>query len=406
MLKKCLQNNQILKSSFDRAARKFLNKNAITEYQLDHSKYDPNKSSEYLSRYIDIILQQSNKVKTGVITEEDIDPIMIVFKFLESRDVFQEYICRSLSKRLCRSELILDDGELLFIQKLKEVCGAEYTNKLKQLFEDWKTSKSYTQGKFKEYMQSQKSSGPEMNINVFRSSIWPYATNNVLIAPNEMKPYIRHFEKFYSDMYTNRKLNWINSHGRAEIVTHGFSKQFVFVVSSIEATVLLLFNNAELYTFQRIKKKVPVPEATLAQIMHIFVMSRLVVQIPASTGSRTEQIESINDATVFKIYNDYNNKKLRINLNVPIKNELKTDNNNINRHIDEDRKTLLQAIIVKFVKTNKVCSLADIVNESKRATIGHFQITDFYIKKVIDGLVDKEYLTRDEPNKEIYHYVA
>lgn len=47
-----------------------------------------------------------------------------------------------------------------------------------------------------------------------------------------------------------------------------------------------------------------------------------------------------------------------------------------------------------------------LVNETIVAVKGHFQPDVRQIKKAIDSLTDREYVRRDETNKDVYHYVA
>lgn len=59
---------------------------------------------------------------------------MILFKYLEDKDVFQQFYSTKLSKRLIHSVSASDEAEASMISKLKEACGFEYTNKLQRMF--------------------------------------------------------------------------------------------------------------------------------------------------------------------------------------------------------------------------------------------------------------------------------
>jgi cullin 1 len=60
---------------------------------------------------------------------------MIVFKYLDDKDIFQEFYSQKLGKRLIHDNSISDEGETSMISKLKEACGFEYTNKLQRMFQ-------------------------------------------------------------------------------------------------------------------------------------------------------------------------------------------------------------------------------------------------------------------------------
>jgi cullin 1 len=59
---------------------------------------------------------------------------MVLFKYLEDKDVFQNFYSTKLSKRLIHQVSASDEAESSMIGKLKEACGFEYTQKLQRMF--------------------------------------------------------------------------------------------------------------------------------------------------------------------------------------------------------------------------------------------------------------------------------
>ena len=59
---------------------------------------------------------------------------MILFKYIDDKDVFQQFYTTKLSKRLIHGVSASDEAEASMISKLKEACGFEYTNKLQRMF--------------------------------------------------------------------------------------------------------------------------------------------------------------------------------------------------------------------------------------------------------------------------------
>jgi cullin 1 len=59
---------------------------------------------------------------------------MVLFKYIEDKDVFQTFYATKLSKRLIHGVSASDESEASMISKLKEACGFEYTNKLQRMF--------------------------------------------------------------------------------------------------------------------------------------------------------------------------------------------------------------------------------------------------------------------------------
>lgn len=60
---------------------------------------------------------------------------MVVFKYIEDKDVFQKFYSKMLAKRLVHHTSASDDAEASMISKLKQACGYEYTIKLQRMFQ-------------------------------------------------------------------------------------------------------------------------------------------------------------------------------------------------------------------------------------------------------------------------------
>ncbi len=59
---------------------------------------------------------------------------MILFQYLEDKDVFQAFYTTGFLKRMIRDVSASDEAEASVISKLKQVCGVEYMNKLQRMF--------------------------------------------------------------------------------------------------------------------------------------------------------------------------------------------------------------------------------------------------------------------------------
>ena len=59
---------------------------------------------------------------------------MIIFQFIDDKDVFQKFYQKKLAQRLVASTSASDDSESSMITKLKERSGFDYTSKLTKMF--------------------------------------------------------------------------------------------------------------------------------------------------------------------------------------------------------------------------------------------------------------------------------
>lgn len=108
----------------------------------------PTKSPELLASYTDQLLKKSNKESDAESLEAALDQAvsltmrfrtepdvqMIIFSFIEDKDVFQKFYQKKLGSRLVQQLSASDDSESSMITKLREQCGFEYTTKLTRMF--------------------------------------------------------------------------------------------------------------------------------------------------------------------------------------------------------------------------------------------------------------------------------
>jgi cullin-4 len=74
--------------------------------------------------------------------------------------------------------------------------------------------------------------------------------------------------------------------------------------------------------------------------------------------------------------------------------------------VEGDRKHYLDAAIVRVMKASKQLTYEQIKFETIEAVRRHFMPDVTSIKQRIDGLVEQEYLRRDEEDRNLFFYVA
>ncbi|EST06314.1 Cullin protein, neddylation domain protein [Kalmanozyma brasiliensis GHG001] len=376
-------------AALDKACRDFVNRNKATGTSTS-------RSPELLAKHTDALLKKSNKTTAENTLEEALNDVMIVFKYIEDKDVFQKFYSKMLAKRLVNFASASDDAEANMISRLKEACGFEYTAKLARMFTDMGLSKELNDN-FKETMAKNHDKA-ELDIDfyalVLANGFWPLqGPTTEFSIPTELLPTYERFQRHYSAKHSGRKLTWLWQLSKNEIrANHLSQKGLVFQTSTFQTAVLLQFNTNDSLTKTQLQQATGLNETTIKPVLAMLSKAKVL------------QPSSGDDA--YELNPNFKSKKLRVNLNLPVKSEQKIESNDVLKTVDEDRRLLLQATIVRIMKSRKQLKHQTLIQETVSQVSGRFspKVTD--IKKAIDQLIEKEYLERVEGQKDMYSYLA
>ncbi|CAO3618169.1 unnamed protein product [Cunninghamella blakesleeana] len=190
---------------------------------------------ETLARYCDMMLKKNaikkevntstieNKKKTVLRKADDNDledrlaKMIVLFRYVEDKDIFQKFYSRMLAKRLIYNTSTSEELESNMISRLKEICGVEYTSKLNKMFTDMSLSRELNIN-FKDFVKQQSSTKLKggFDILVLTAGAWPLnqkddqkslQAQNIQI-PTEFEKGITLFETFYGKHHNGRRLLW------------------------------------------------------------------------------------------------------------------------------------------------------------------------------------------------------
>lgn len=85
--------------------------------------------------------------------ESHLDKAMVLFRFLQEKDIFEKFYKQHLTKRLLLDKSISDDLEKAVLSKLKVECGCQFTQKLESMFRDKELWPTVASG-FRKYKDS------------------------------------------------------------------------------------------------------------------------------------------------------------------------------------------------------------------------------------------------------------
>lgn len=376
--------------SLDNACREFVNRNKVC-------KMSSSKSPELLAKYCDSLLKKNSKNPDETDVENTLQNVMIVFKYVEDKDVFQKFYTKQLARRLVNATSASDDAEASMLTKLKEACGFEYTNKLQRMFGDIAISKDLNNAFAAIQHTNELSESFDTEYLVLGGAFWPLTPSSTGYAiPELVQRSHDRFINFYYSKHSGRKLQWCWHLGKADIKTNYLSQKLTFTVSHYQFAVLVAFNESISRSYEELKAITSIDDkAQLDGAISIMLKARVLL---LEHGKLGEPISRYSLNTSFKA------KKLKLNLNLPIKSEQRVESEETHKTIEEDRKLLTQSAIVRIMKARKVLKHTMLIQETISQVKNRFSPKIPDIKKCIDILIEKEYLERTE--KDEYSYLA
>jgi len=385
------------------------------------------KSPEYLSLFID------EKLKKGIkgLKDSEIDDIlnkaMIMFRFLSEKDVFERYYKNHLAKRLLSSKTLSDETEKQMIQKLRQECGCQFTSKLDGMFKDISLSVTIND-EFKNRNRS--NLNIDLNMKILTTGYWPtQAQTQQSILPTVALNAFNEFKDFYLAKHTGRQLTLQANMGTADLnaIFYGNPKKkqiqsldegnsettatpekprerkHILTCSTYQMVVLMAFNKKDQWTFEELVAETDIPEKEcnrcLLSMVHGKVTQRILKKDPPKGDIKKTDVISVNDNFVSKLY------KVKI-LSAAKSGENEVETKETRTKVDEDRRHEIEAAIVRIMKSRKNLNHNQLVAECIDQLKARFSPTPIVIKKRIEALIEREYLTRDNGDRKLYKYVA
>jgi cullin 1 len=396
-------------AAFDKAHKEFINANKITT-----SSKRPGAIANILGKYSDAVLRGSVKLtsntsssgETGNSREDDVEihleNIINIFKYLEDKDIYQKFYSKYLAKRLISGKIISEDAENSLISKFKSICGMEYTSRFQTMTKDLTASRELS-AKYKSSHLSKTSSTHGFDILVLTNGSWPIqaapATSGIIL-PIEMQIQADAFTVFYHANTQGRKLTWLHNLSYGDLQTNyikssdGKRAKYVFQASGIQMVILLAFNQQETLSLLELVQNTGLKPDIIAAQMELLVKMKLI------------KVKPDRDNPIYSLNTKYSYKKIKVNINQPIKSEVVAEANDLVKGAEEDRTFAIQATIVRIMKSRNVLSHVLLVSETIAQCSRYFTPKVPSIKKNIDLLIEKEYLRRNEGRRDEYTYVA
>ncbi|XP_071860494.1 cullin 4 isoform X1 [Bombus fervidus] len=384
----CFHKNEKFANSLKEAFEAFINQRA-------------NKPAELIAKFVDCKLRAGNKEATEEELERLLDKIMVLFRFIHGKDVFEAFYKKDLAKRLLVGKSASVDAEKSMLSKLKQECGGGFTSKLEGMFKDMELSKDINIA-FKQYagnLQSELSaSNLDLTVSILTMGYWPTYPVMEVTLPPEMVQYQDVFNKFYLGKHSGRKLQWQPTLGHCVLKAWFNQGNKELQVSLFQALVLILFNDADNLSLEDIKAATNIEDGELRRTLQSLACGKARVLQKNPRGRDVAD----NDRFVFNA--DFTNKLFRIKINQIQMKETNEEQKATEERVYQDRQYQIDAAIVRIMKMRKTLShnllISELYNQLK------FPVKPADLKKRIESLIDRDYMERDKDNANEYNYVA
>ncbi|GAA5986059.1 hypothetical protein JCM10908_006388 [Rhodotorula pacifica] len=375
-----------------------------------------NKPAEMMAKYLDAKLRSGGgRGMDDAELEKVLNDVLYLFRFTQGKDIFEAFYKRDLAKRLLLNKSASFDAERSMLLKLKDECGAGFTQKLEIMFKDMELSadimgaySSTASGSgAKNRDTGDSSSSFDLSVAVLSQGNWPSYPPFPISLPASLTLALDRFKTFYISKHSGRTLTW--AHGldtcslRANFPSKGKGGgRKELLVSLAQAVVLLLFNSVAegKMSVEEIGEATKLEKKELDRTLQSLACGKVRVLVKHPKG------KDINPGDQFSFNSDFRDDHVRIKINQIQQKETVEENKSTTDRVFTDRSSHLQLAIVRIMKARKTLKHQELVMEVVSQIGQRFKVEPAEIKKSISSLIDREYMRRSEEAANVYEYLA
>ncbi|KAJ9114492.1 hypothetical protein QFC20_001365 [Naganishia adeliensis] len=367
--------------------------------------------AELIAKHLHKLMERGQGQKSDQEWDRQMDEMVDLVKFTKDKDIFKEFYINQLAKRLLSGRSASNEDEIKMVKKLQHEFGEEFTTgdaMMKDLAQSEDMNKKWTEARMKNGKEPS-----NLSVNVLSQGQWPpYKQLTTgwehLSVPRNMQQQLDDFSSWYGHTFSGRVLSWRHQHSTVTMTARFPAGNKEIDVSLFQAMVLLQFNDTKSLTFDEILVRTGIERQELIrtlQSLYALKVTRMLVKRPPGKDV---------DPTDKFIWNGGFTREDRVKFKI---NQLQQDmtasplflaeeSRQTNEKVFEDRNLTLDAQIVRIMKGKKALKLPDLINQVVDAVKNMFQPEVKAIKTQVESLIEREYLERDESDKNLLKYLA
>lgn len=365
---------------------------------------DPSRAAMLLAGHFGVLLEDE-------LEKDTLTVVMDLFRYIQAKDIFEAYFRKDLHRRLL-SKTKISEQELEVIDALRLECGSGFTAKIDGMIRDMQASVESGE-EYKRFLTSNKSADYQDALRieftpvVLTSGYWPTSTGvsedwtaNIPTVGSLLTRLHAQFKDMYFTKHSKRTLKWIPSWGTCIVrTTFQPGSKKTLLISHAQASVLFLFEETDTLTCQEIYKLAGMSEADGKKVIQSLCLQKNLKVLLKGTKTR-----SVQEGEKFTFNSGFKHSKNFVVLNnAPVQNP-KEDLKQTEERVQEVRQYELDALIVRMMKSKRSMTHNDLMAEVLKVATFKPQPSD--VKKRVENLILRDYISRDPMQSDHYNYVA
>lgn len=336
-----------------------------------------------LSKFCDTYIK-SELVKSSApdITkfQQFIKTVISIFNFFKSKADFITTYRKDLSRRLLLARSFSSSTfnlEELIVQSFLDIVGfSDELTSISGMLSDFKLSK--------EQYSKVGGYGIEFNALVLDSRNWPEVPKNdkSIIVPEALQSILQSFgEDYKKEVKQNSKvLDWTSySLHQITLTTQFDNGEKDLYINLLQATVLLLFQDQDSYSFEEIQALTNIETRLLKVILGSFTTEKYKILLQDSNNQ-------------YSFNRQFADKSSKIRL--PISRDREVAVKAVPEKVTVDRQSEIRAAIARIMKQKRTMNYVDLIAEAVLEVENRAPVTVLEVKKNIENLIEFNLLER------------
>lgn len=368
-----------------------------------------NAPAEWIAKHLDVTMRKGQ----GSGTEEEfnalLDEIVALIGYTPDKDVFKAFYANQLAKRLLLSKSASDDMERNMIIKLQNEMGEEFTTgdvMMKDLALSETLAKNYQSALAKAPEAAEYRDAGNFTANVLTEAAWPQypllKDGWAFKLTPELQSSVDAFNKWYATQHSNRQLSWRWQLATVVMTARFPSGKYEVTVSLFQAVVLRQFDDEDSLTFADLQQRTGIEASELVRTVQSLALGRKGTRVLLKKPPGKEVLTS----DTFTWNKGFTSERIRFKINQIQQDMSAEESKATNEQILIDRVSILEATIVRIMKSKKKLTLQLLIDEVVRDVSKRFPPDVKEIKKRMESLIEREFLERSEDDRNMLNYVA